>query len=339
MEVRSFGRTGLRVSALGLGGGAVGGLMVRGSPADQERAVGRAVEAGITFIDTAPMYGDGASETNLGRVLATLRPAITLATKVMLRREEHGAIAAAVPRSVEASLRRLRRDSVDLLQLHNPISTRPQAESIPPHRVLDEVLPAFTRLRDEGKCRFIGITGLGETTDVGRVVDSGSFDSAQVAYNLLNPSAAADLPAGFPGQDFGRLIERAGRSGMATVGIRAVAGGALSASSLRHPIGATDVAPIGTGADYEADVDRAQAFLPLLAEYGASDLVTLALRFAIAPGGPSTVLIGVSTLEQLDHAIAAVQLGPLPRSIWASLHPIWAYLAGGSGVGTPVMGA
>ena len=73
MDKRSFGRTGLKVSQLGFGCGAVGGLMVRGSAADQERAVARAVEAGITFFDTAPSYGDGASETNLGRVLGKLR--------------------------------------------------------------------------------------------------------------------------------------------------------------------------------------------------------------------------------------------------------------------------
>ena len=69
MEQRVLGRTGLRVSALGLGGGAVGGLMVRGEPADQERGLAIALDAGITFIDTAPSYGDGASETNLGRAL------------------------------------------------------------------------------------------------------------------------------------------------------------------------------------------------------------------------------------------------------------------------------
>src|SRR5437763_4030192 len=121
MLTRTFGRTGMRVSALGFGGGAVGGLMVRGSPADQERAVARAIEAGITFFDTAPGYGDGASETNLGRVFSTLRPEIVLATKVMIRPDERTEVGAAITRSVEASLRRLRRESVDLLQLHNPI--------------------------------------------------------------------------------------------------------------------------------------------------------------------------------------------------------------------------
>ena len=76
MEMRTLGRTGVKVSVLGFGCGAVGGMMVKGSPADQERAVARALEASVTFFDTAPMYGNGASETNLGRVLAKLKPEI-----------------------------------------------------------------------------------------------------------------------------------------------------------------------------------------------------------------------------------------------------------------------
>ena len=327
MDTRVLGRTGLRVSALGLGCGAVGGLMVRGSTADQERAVARAVAAGITFIDTAPGYGDGASETNLGRVLERLRPEIVLATKVMLPPDAWAAAATAIPRSVEASLRRLGRESVDLLQFHNPIATVERPDTIAANLVLHEVVPALARLRDAGKARFIGFTGLGDTAAVHRLVDSGVFDSVQVAYNLLNPSAASDVPAGFPVQDFGRLIERAARNGMGTIGIRAVAGGALSGSLERDPIGMAVVPPIGTAADYETDVDRAQAFRPLIEQYGAQDLVEFALRFAIGPGGPSTVLLGVSSVAQLDHAIAAVEKGPLPPSAWQQLQPIWALMA------------
>src|SRR5262245_18770628 len=72
MELRVLGRTGLRDSALGFGCGAVGGLMVRGGPGEQRRAVERAIDAGIRYFDTAPSYGDGCSEENLGRVLAEL---------------------------------------------------------------------------------------------------------------------------------------------------------------------------------------------------------------------------------------------------------------------------
>ena len=65
----------MRLSILGFGCGAVGGLMVRGDPADQERAVARALEAGVNYFDTAVAYGDGESEKNLGRILRKLKPA------------------------------------------------------------------------------------------------------------------------------------------------------------------------------------------------------------------------------------------------------------------------
>jgi L-galactose dehydrogenase/L-glyceraldehyde 3-phosphate reductase len=258
-----------------------------------------------------------------------LRPQITLATKVMLRPEERGEIATAVPRSLEASLRRLGRDSVDLLQLHNLIGSGSQPAAIAPEAVLEEVVPALERLRDAGRIRFAGFTGLGETAAVHRLIDSGRFDSAQVAYNLLNPSASVAVPAGFPAQDFGGLIGRAGAAGMGTIGIRAIAGGALSGSAERHPTGMSVVPPIGSGSSYETDVERARAFLPLLAEAGASDLVELALRFAISDGGPTTVLVGTSTLEQLEHAIAAVERGPLPLPALESAAAIWRRMAHG----------
>ena len=72
MEQRALGQTGLQVSALGFGCGAIGGLMVKGDPAELRRAIARAIEAGITYFDTAPSYGDGRSEENLGRVTGEL---------------------------------------------------------------------------------------------------------------------------------------------------------------------------------------------------------------------------------------------------------------------------
>ena len=74
MELRLFGRTGLRLSVLGFGCGAVGGLMVRGDPLDQERTVARAIDAGVNYFDTAVQYGNGESEKNLGRILQSLKP-------------------------------------------------------------------------------------------------------------------------------------------------------------------------------------------------------------------------------------------------------------------------
>src|SRR5438094_400196 len=191
MEKRKFGRTGLDVSLLGFGCGAVGGLMIKGEAADQERAVARAVELGINYFDTAQMYGNGQSERNLGRVLQALKPDVHVGTKVRLPPTERGQIGQAIAASLEASLKRLQRESVDLFQFHNAIVGTTKGADFAADTVLDEVVPAFERLRDQGKFRFFGITANGETAALHRVVDARRFDSGQVSYNLLNPSPAA----------------------------------------------------------------------------------------------------------------------------------------------------
>src|SRR5271154_3494272 len=104
VEKRRLGKTGLDVSLLGFGCGAVGGLMVGGAPADQERAVARALELGINYFDTAAQYGNGRSEENLGRVLKSLKPDVYLGTKVRVPAADRHNIAAAVTASLEASL-------------------------------------------------------------------------------------------------------------------------------------------------------------------------------------------------------------------------------------------
>src|SRR5438132_10300462 len=151
---RKFGRTGLEVSLLGFGCGAVGGLMIKGAAADQERAVARAVELGINYFDTAQQYGDGESERNLGRVLKSLKPDVYVGTKVRLPPTERGRIGAAIAASLEASLKRLQREQVDLFQFHNAIVGTTQGADFSADTVLDEVVPAFERLRAQGKFRF-----------------------------------------------------------------------------------------------------------------------------------------------------------------------------------------
>jgi L-galactose dehydrogenase/L-glyceraldehyde 3-phosphate reductase len=123
METRLFGRSGMHLSVLGFGCGAVGGLMVRGDPLDQERTIASAIAAGINYFDTAVLYGNGESEKNLGRVLRNLKASnVVIGTKVRLPSAEFGSIASAVTTSLEGSLTRLRRDRVDIFHLHNEIT-------------------------------------------------------------------------------------------------------------------------------------------------------------------------------------------------------------------------
>src|SRR5580698_8022023 len=196
MDMRVYGRTGMQISVLGFGCGAVGGLMVRGDPGDQQRAVARALDVGVNYFDTAVAYGEGELEKNLGRILQTLKPSNAIVgTKVRLPSAAFGRIADTITKSLDESLARLRRDGVDIFHLHNPITETGGGEALSVRQVLDEVGPAFMRLRDAGKIRFLGLTAVGTTPALQQVLDSGAFDSAQVVYNMLNPSAAIALPA------------------------------------------------------------------------------------------------------------------------------------------------
>ena len=314
MQKRKLGRTGLDVSLLTFGCGAVGGLMTKGEPGDQMRAVRRALELGVNFFDTAPLYGNGASETNVGRIFREIKPDVVLGTKVNIPPEGKADIGAAIDASLEASLRRLGRDHVDLLQLHNSISSAGQARDLTADVVLGEVVPAFERLRQAGKIRFFGITAIGDTPSLHRVIDARAFDTAQVVYNMLNPSAGGPVPAGFPGQDYGNLLGRIQAAGMGAIIIRVLAGGALSGLEARHPLGMPDVAPIGSGADYRADVTRARQFASIVTNSGANDLIELAIRFVASHAGVSTLQVGIATPDEFEGGARAVLAGALPAS-------------------------
>ena len=315
MQMRVFGRTGMRLSILGFGCGAVGGLMVRGDPADQERTIARAIAAGVNYFDTAVLYGDGESERNLGRILQKLKPAdVVVGTKVRLPASELGRIDDAVRTSLEGSLSRLRLDRVDIFHLHNPITREGGGSALSVRQVLGEVVPAFERLRQQGKIRFLGLTALGDTAALHDVINARVFDSAQVVYNMLNPSAASDLPANYPAQDYGRLFDATTEAGVGVVGIRVLAGGALSGSAERHPIAGAAPEPIGSAMSYDADIDRARRLMPLVEEGYAASLTEAATRFALSHPAMGTILVGMATPQQFEDALAAVQKGPLPQA-------------------------
>src|SRR4051794_35661156 len=315
MQLRVFGRTGMQLSLLGFGCGAVGGLMVRGDAADQERTIARAIAAGVNYFDTAVQYGDGESERNLGRVLQKLKPAnVAVGTKVRLAPSETGRIADAVTISLEGSLARLRLERVDILHLHNPITENGGDSALSVRQVLDDVVPAFEQLRQQGKIRFLGMTALGDTAALHQVIDARVFDSAQVVYNMLNPSAAAELPQNYPAQDYGRLFDHTKAAGVGVVGIRVLAGGALSGSAERHPIAGPAPEPIGSAMSYDADIDRARRLLPLVKEGFAASLTEAATRFALCHPAMGTILVGMATPQQVEDALAAAEKGPLPQA-------------------------
>ena len=154
MLFNTFGRTGLTVSTLGLGGASIGGSYGPVDEPEALRTVQAAVGLGITFIDTAPLYGMGLSEQRIGRALAECRGRhkVILATKIGYLPPGLGYDRATTVAAVEASLARLQTDYVDLIQIH-------EADDVPLARAVEETLEGFRLLQAACKVRFVGITG------------------------------------------------------------------------------------------------------------------------------------------------------------------------------------
>jgi aryl-alcohol dehydrogenase-like predicted oxidoreductase len=268
------------------------------------------------------------SERHLGQALSTLKADVYVGTKFRLTAEETGDLRRATVQSLEASLQCLGLARVDLLQLHNHIGPQrsADADTLSVEDVLQEVIPALQSLQQQGKIRFYGLTALGETATLHRVIDAGVFHTAQVCYNLLNPSAGTSVPAGFPAQNFERLLDHIRTQHMGVIGIRVLAAGALSGSAARHPIAVPTVAPIASGPDYATDVQRAQLLRSLEREGQVENLVEASLRFALSHPTLSTVLLGYSSLEHLELAAQYIARGPLPTTTLDRLSGLWQQL-------------
>ncbi|HKF17357.1 MAG TPA: aldo/keto reductase [Candidatus Dormibacteraeota bacterium] len=315
METRSLGRTGIEVSVLGFGCGAVGGLMVRGDQNEQVRSIARALEAGVNYFDTAPSYGDGSSEQNLGRALHELgvHDRVVVGTKVRLGTAELSEPVTAIRRSLGASLGRLGLDHVHVVHLHNPIGVEtpnPTDPGVPTRAALEEVADGLQRMVEEGLARHVGFTGVGAAESLKRLAASPAYETVQAYFNVLDPSG---LRAGVAGgqQDFEGLIPHAEEHGVGVIAIRVYAAGALSGRPERHPLAWLPPRPLVPGSDYDADVERARRLERTAAELGLQSVLELGLRFALTAPGVSTALVGLSGFEHLEAAIRWGERGRL----------------------------
>lgn len=315
MKKRRFGRTGLEVSELTFGGGWVGGLLIHQDDATKLKAVRLALDAGINFIDTAAMYGQGQSEEALGWLLKEVDQEPYLATKFRLDLTTVDDLSGQIERSVEASLKRLQRSSVDLLQLHNQIGPDTTDQSIGPDHILGAhgVADTLDRLRKSGITNSIGITALGDTEACRQVIASDRFDSAQIYYNMLNPSAGQPMPGGWVGYEFGNLIGTCRAHDVGVMNIRVFAAGVL-ATDERH---GREV-QILPDAHLSVEEKRAHAAFEKLDDRFGSPAQT-ALRFSLANPDLSTVVIGMAELDHLEQAIAAAEMGPMSADGLADL--------------------
>ena len=176
MKHRSFGNTGIQVSEIIFGAGSVGGILIHKDDATKRAAIHKALAGGINWIDTAAQYGNGKSEEALGWLLHESGTAAAapphVSTKFQLDVGNLQDIPAQIEGQLRASLARLKRSSVDLLQLHNRIGAQPGGRVMTVEQILGKngVADGLERLREKGLIRHMGITALGEAASVCEVI-------------------------------------------------------------------------------------------------------------------------------------------------------------------------
>ena len=309
MQFRVLGKTGIHVSAIAFGAGPISTLMVGEDRMLQLQVVQHALDCGINWFDTAATYGQGASETSLGLAFKEMAPEHVphIATKVRLSAEDLNDIPGAVRRSLAESLRRLQVTRVTLLQLHNSITPQrgDQPTSITPQDVLGPhgVAGAFEQLRDEGYVRFLGFTGLGHPDSMAEVACSGRFETIQVPYHMLNPSAGNKMPADFADTNYGNIIDICARQGMGIFVIRVLAGGALAGNEPSPHTLKTPFFPLDL---YLRDRQRANELVS--EDLGREELVRRAIRFSIVHPQVHAAIIGFASNTHIDEALKALSL-------------------------------
>ena len=332
---RPLGGTGLEASVLGFGTGDNAGLMVTASPGEQERAVASAIDASINYFDTAPSYGNGRGEENLGRALAGRRSQVILTTKVEMMPADRHRIARRVKDSLAASLRRLRTDYVDIVMIHNAPHKANRWDHLmwtpltaDDYRKADGALEGLSDVIDAGMARFGGIACEGVEPDALRTLLSEPLVQVlNVWVNVLNPSAllprSDDKVHGVV--DYRGLADDAARNGVGMCGFRTLAGGAAMSAVTgyldRHP---------NAGGLYSRDKQRFEQEVRMAAEIlralGLEDPPSVAeifYRYVISDERMSSAIGGFSELDHMKSAIYAMQKGPLPSADRERIEAAW----------------
>ena len=304
MERRTLGRTGLRVSVMGLGAGGPSRLGKRDesqSDADSIRLVQMALDAGVNFIDTAEAYR---TETIVGKAIAGRdRDDLVISTKKRLGGEQ--ITAAALRSGLEGSLRRLRVDHVDVYHLHGL-----RAEQY--DYFASEIVPEMMKLRDEGKLRFIGATESWNRdlrhAMLRRALRDDCWDVFMVGFNLLNQTARDEaLPLAME-KNIGILVMMAVR--------RALSRPAKLRAALQQLIYAGEIKA--------SDIDMNDPLAFLRDETGVKDIPDAAYRFCRDERGVHVVLSGTGNPAHLAANITSFKRPPLSAQHTQRLRDIFA---------------
>ena len=313
MKNIKLGRTDLNVSEVVLGGGWVGGLFIDPSYEVMEKALEISIEFGINWIDTAETYSEGQSEKNIGDLLSALpvKDKFYISSKARLDPKSSESFGSQIDRKLDNSLKRLKTDKLDLYQLHNKITFEEGVETLTSAQILEKngVCDIMEKIKEDSRVDHIGLTALGDTKPIRDVVNTGCFDTAQIYYNLLNPTATFKEKGIWNDQDFSNLVSDCQAQNMGILGIRIFAAGLL-ATDIRH---GREV-PVTHMIDIKEEERRVQRIYKVVGEtYG--NMAQLAVRYGLSTESLHCTVLGLATLEHLQNAIQAVEMGPLPEDV------------------------
>ncbi|PKB70885.1 MAG: hypothetical protein BZY87_08305 [SAR202 cluster bacterium Io17-Chloro-G6] len=317
MEYTTLGRTGLSVSRVGFGGGGIGEVWGTTTQDEAVRAVHRALDLGINFFDVAPGYGDGKAEEALGLALDGRSEDVIIATKVRLAADDMADVTGAVQRSIEKSLRLLKRDSVDVLHVHNRF-TRGRGDvphSLSADDVLGPVFDAYRAVQQEGKTRFIGLSAMDhDVPTLNRIMDSGHWDTVLAYYNLLNWTAQELPPPGVDLFDNGQNIQLAKKHNMGVIGIRSHAAGALTAAVDR---------PVAEDNHLLRQDVASSAKLDFLLDGEIENLSQAAMVFCLMNPNIHTTVPGVKNQAEAEEIARCIDLAPIPPANMVRLRRLY----------------
>ena len=319
MNYREFGRTPWRISEISFGAWAIGGDAWGASSDDQSaRALHRAIDLGVNFIDTADVYGDGHSERLVGRVARERRGAgteIVIATKAGRRLNPHvagGYNRANLTAFVQRSLTNLHADALDLLQLHCPPSEVYEMPEV--FGILDDLVAA-------GKLRFYGVS-VERVDEALRAIEYPNVQSVQIIFNMFRPKPAERFFAAARQRRVGILARVPLASGLLTGKLKRDTAFAPSDHRAFNRHGeAFDPGETFSGVDYEAGLAAVEELRPLVPP-GAT-LAQLALRWILMFPAVSAAIPGGRTARQVEENVAATSLPPLPDDIMRQASAIY----------------
>lgn len=319
MNTRRLGSTGHDVSEIGFGGWAIGGAWGEVPEADALAAVRTAIEEGVTFFDTADVYGDGLSERRIATVLGELSPAdrerIVVATKAGRRLDPHvadGYVNENLSSFVDRSRANLEQDALDLVQLH-----------CPPAEVYrrDETFRAMERLVDEGRVRSFGVSV--ETVDEARAaLERDVVRTIQIIYNPFRQKPAETVLPAAREKDVGIIVRVPLASGLLTGKFDEDAAFAPDDHrSFNRQGEAFDVGETFAGVDFETGVAAARELRSIVPP--DATLAQATLRWILMDPAVSTVIPGAKRPDQVRENARAARLPALSDEAMATVREVY----------------